>query len=203
MLCSSRFKSEGASMRHSLRRPRHLRGAILATWSWALFASGCAPAPIEQELEARGFGWPSAADLVLDRTTPDGLTAHAGPLRVDLAFASWPSAAEARAFLAGERALLQGLFEPAVPPYPEFLTRELACPEALRPRETRHPLGTVTALAAGERFGFGICAPDLVRYRAAVGHFACGDRTLVARLFWPSNLACSEPSTRLADLGCP
>jgi len=75
--------------------------------------------------------------------------------------------------LSAQQAMLRSVFEPRLPPYPEFLTRESACPEPFKPRERPHPLGRAALLYAGERLGFGVCADELVRYRAEVVFLQC------------------------------
>lgn len=72
-----------------------------------------------------------------------------------------------------EIALFQGIFEPHLPPYPEFLTKEASCAEKYKPIPIKSSYGQSFILYAGDRFGYGVCADDLIKYRASIGYFYC------------------------------
>ncbi len=77
-----------------------------------------------------------------------------------------------------QSALLLGIFESQLPPYPEFLTKQTWCEEKFIPREQQTGLGKFFTLYAGTRQGYGVCVDDLVQYRASVGLFYC-DKTSI------------------------
>lgn len=72
-----------------------------------------------------------------------------------------------------EIALFQGIFEPHLPPYPEFLTKEASCAEKYKPIASESRYGKSFIVYAGDRLGYGVCADDLVKYRASLGYFYC------------------------------
>lgn len=106
--------------------------------------------------------------------------------------------AEAGAELARqERALLASLFVEHQAPYPGALSNTLRCPDALRPQEVE-PRGEalfLVSLYANDRFAFGGCAEDLLRYRATAGAFYdAGLRELVrVEYFEPKEAAGRGP----------
>ncbi len=72
-----------------------------------------------------------------------------------------------------EERLLLSIFQPSLPPYPEFLTREAGCPEAFHPRPVETAAGRLHLLYAGERLGYGVCNRELARWRVGVIDFYC------------------------------
>lgn len=79
-------------------------------------------------------------------------------------------------FIEDKKFLLNSLFEPITSPYPEVLTNIVECPDEFKPKEQTTSLGTTYTLFAGERFNFGICSKDLVKYQAIYGIFDCGKK---------------------------
>lgn len=69
--------------------------------------------------------------------------------------------------------LLNGLFEPQLPPYPEFLTKETGCNDKYKPVRKENRYGEYYLLYAGKRLGYGICTDDLIEYRASMGFYYC------------------------------
>lgn len=76
-------------------------------------------------------------------------------------------------YINNEVALFLGIFQPHLPPYPEFLTREASCPDNYKPSMKETPYGKSFTLYAGERFGYGVCVDDLIKYRASINYFYC------------------------------
>lgn len=72
-----------------------------------------------------------------------------------------------------ERTLIFGLFEDHQAPYPGALSNTLRCPEELRPADIEPPGPALflVSLYANDRYAFGGCADDLLRFRATVGAF--------------------------------
>ena len=67
----------------------------------------------------------------------------------------------------------EGLFNPRLPPYPEFLTRETGCQDKFKPILQKNEHGEYYILYAGGRLGYGICSDDLIEYRSSLGIFYC------------------------------
>lgn len=76
-------------------------------------------------------------------------------------------------YIKRETMLLKSIFEPQLPPYPEFLTKESGCAERYKPTEKEVGDGIYFVLYAGERLGYGVCVDDLIKYRASLGYFYC------------------------------
>lgn len=81
-----------------------------------------------------------------------------------------------------QEALLKGIFEPQLPPYPEFLTKETGCDKKYKPIQKQNNYGGYKILYAGERFGYGVCVDDLIRYWASVGYFYCPEKKMAVQL---------------------
>ncbi|MEE8131727.1 MAG: hypothetical protein V3T98_01655, partial [Candidatus Paceibacterota bacterium] len=86
--------------------------------------------------------------------------------------------------------ILEGLFEPKLPPYPEFLTKEAACPEKFKPILNNSDFGKYYLLYAGARFGYGVCSEDLIKYKAVLGFFYCSNTQRIYKIeyFIPNNI---------------
>lgn len=82
-------------------------------------------------------------------------------------------AGSAASYINNEVALFLGIFQPHLPPYPEFLTREASCPDNYKPSPQKTSYGRSFTLYAGERFGYGVCVDDLIKYRASINYFYC------------------------------
>ena len=85
------------------------------------------------------------------------------------------SASGAGSAVAGRHALFLGMYEPQLPPYPEFVTRQTGCDARFLPSAREAPAGRWFLAPAGERYGFGLCADYLVKFRASVGWYPCAD----------------------------
>ncbi len=79
-------------------------------------------------------------------------------------------------YIEDKKFILKSIFEPVHSPYPEVITNIIDCPQEFKPRESSVSNGTVYTLFAGERFNFGICSKDLIKYRAAYGIFDCKNK---------------------------
>ncbi len=80
---------------------------------------------------------------------------------------------DAMRYSAGQLLLLRSLYDDRLPPYPEFLTNQTGCAKEYVPvsRETKQ--GSYYVTYAGERFDYGLCADDLIKFRAGFGVFYC------------------------------
>ena len=88
--------------------------------------------------------------------------------------------------LRAQEALLLDLYAPQRPPYPEFLTQETACPARFMPKRRTMENGFAYTLFAGSRFTYGVCADDLIEYKAVIAFLACGSaRAQKAEYFIP------------------
>lgn len=76
--------------------------------------------------------------------------------------------------------LLKSLFVLTTSPYPEVLSNNITCPEEFKPKEIGRGKGggerVIYTLFAGERFNFGVCSQDLIKYKAVYGIFDCGGK---------------------------
>ena len=78
--------------------------------------------------------------------------------------------------------MLLGVFDPRLPPYPEFMTRESGCPDKYKPVRKEGRLGPYYILYAGKRLTYGGCSEDLIEYRASIGFFYLPKEKRVVRL---------------------
>jgi len=81
-----------------------------------------------------------------------------------------------------ELAMLKSIFEPQLPPYPEFLTKESGCAERYKPIEKESGYGKYFIMYAGERLGYGVCVDDLIKYKASLGYFYCKNSNKVFKV---------------------
>ncbi len=80
---------------------------------------------------------------------------------------------EAQRYSSGQSTLLESQYDERLPPYPEFLTNQTGCDERFLPQRRAHVRGMFYLVHADERFNYGLCAEELVRYRAGFGIFYC------------------------------
>lgn len=80
---------------------------------------------------------------------------------------------KAEEYKKNQSALFEGIFNPQLPPYPEFLTNKTECAQEFLPIKKTANFGDYYLVYANERFGYGICAQDLVKYKAGFGMFYC------------------------------
>ncbi len=88
----------------------------------------------------------------------------------------------AETYIKEQSAMLLGVFDPRLPPYPEFMTRASGCPDKYKPVSKDGPLGPYYLLYAGKRLTYGGCSEDLIEYRASIGFFYLPKEKRVIRL---------------------
>ena len=81
-----------------------------------------------------------------------------------------------RKYIADKQFVLTSLFLPTTSPYPEVITNIIECPDEFKPKVKMVYNGTIYSLFAGERFNYGICAKDLIKYYSEYGIFDCGTK---------------------------
>ena len=79
-------------------------------------------------------------------------------------------------YIEDKKFLLESLFLPTTSPYPEVITNIIECPDEFKPRVRETNNGVVYTLFAGERFNYGVCSHDLVKYHSGYGIFDCKDK---------------------------
>lgn len=72
--------------------------------------------------------------------------------------------------------VLNSLFEPTKSPYPEVITNIIDCSSEFKPKATDVKNGKIFTLFAGERFNYGLCSRDLIRYKSLYGIFDCKNK---------------------------
>lgn len=82
-------------------------------------------------------------------------------------------------FIHDRKFSLNSLFIPTTSPYPEVITNIIECDGEFKPKSQRLGKGEIFTLFAGERFNFGICTSDLVKYSAIYGIFDCGQKGII------------------------
>ena len=88
----------------------------------------------------------------------------------------------AETYIREQSLMLLGVFDPRLPPYPEFMTRESGCPDKYKPVRKEGRLGPYYILYAGKRLTYGGCSEDLIEYRASIGFFYLPKEKRVVRL---------------------
>lgn len=83
--------------------------------------------------------------------------------------------------------LLNSLFVPTTSPYPEVITNIISCPDEFKPKAEKVTHGTIFTLFAGERYNFGICTSDLVKYQAIYGIFDCDKKGVFEVILFGQN----------------
>lgn len=86
------------------------------------------------------------------------------------------------AYIKEQSAMLLGVFDPRLPPYPEFMTRASGCPDKYKPVRKEGRYGPYYLLYAGKRLTYGGCSEDLIEYRASIGFFYLPEKKRVIRL---------------------
>jgi hypothetical protein len=71
---------------------------------------------------------------------------------------------------------LMALFDPSMSPYPGAITNTIDCSSEFKPVLVNSKIGKIYQLSAGERFGYGVCAKDLIKYNSLYGLFDCGKK---------------------------
>lgn len=168
------------------RRPVAIVLAVLALPPLTACARSSAK---EDVFEGLGLRVEGASSFQVDSSfvtpgVPDGRTvvAHEGEAIVRVAAVGGLSPAAAEARIREQVKMLQSVFAPSLPPYPEYFTKETGCPSQYLPEAHPTQLGTYYLLYAGDRLGYGVCNADLVRFRAGVGFFHCAARQRVLKV---------------------
>ena len=91
-------------------------------------------------------------------------------------------------FIEDKKFLFSSLFLPTTSPYPEVITNIIECPDEFKPKVRETNNGTVYTLFAGERYNYGVCSQDLVKYSSEYGIFDCKKKGIFEiRLFSDKN----------------
>ncbi|MGB2580459.1 MAG: hypothetical protein WBC83_02085 [Minisyncoccia bacterium] len=93
----------------------------------------------------------------------------------------------ANEYIQKEITLIESFFEPQLPPYPEFLTQESSCDEKYKPVTQKSRYGEHLIMYAGERFGYGVCVDNLIKYRATLGYFYCDNTNMLFKIEYFTN----------------
>lgn len=78
--------------------------------------------------------------------------------------------------------LMTGVFEAQLPPYPEYLTKEIGCAERFRPKRKETAIGFYNLMYAGKRLTYGVCVDDLAFYAAGQGFFYAPGRKRLLKI---------------------
>jgi hypothetical protein len=150
-----------------------------------LVTAGGPPDPLAADLAAIGVALtlPGPATVVrrqpIDGPVRDG-TYTLGVDRLHLRVAAGLAAGEGERLALESETLIFGLFEDHQAPYPGALSNTLQCGEGMRPQRVEGAARTLLTLFANDRYAFGGCADDLLRYHATVGAWLSpGGETLV------------------------
>ena len=79
-------------------------------------------------------------------------------------------------YIEDKKFLFNSLFLPTTSPYPEVITNIMECPDEFKPKVKMVYNGTIYSLFAGERFNYGICSRDLIKYYSEYGIFDCNKK---------------------------
>ena len=98
------------------------------------------------------------------------MTATNGSLTLKTEYAKGINTVRARQYIAEKRFGIESLYISIPSPYPDVITRTIECPEKFKPvfditnQDDQDSLYYI--LYATERFTYGVCSDDLVKYRA-------------------------------------
>jgi hypothetical protein len=167
-----------------------------------LHAAGCQEAASDLRSSAPGLELgPLAALPVSLRSTltfgahdESDLRSEDGASIVRLRIVHDLSREEAQQRIDTEVALLTSLYEQRPPPYPEFLTRSAGCHPRFAPEVHPHAAGRVALLVAGAGLDYGVCADDLVRFRAVLAHLYCAGARELYRIEYFTDVQATTPT---------
>jgi choline-sulfatase len=94
-------------------------------------------------------------------------------------------------YMADQKIILKSLYDPVMPPYPEFIGQEVSCNEKYKPILKEHVLGEYYLLYAGDRFGYGVCEEGMIKYKALLGYFYFENK-LIKIEYFSSNKSFNE-----------
>jgi len=111
----------------------------------------------------------------------------------------------AEEYTASQSALLEGMFDTKIPPYPELLTNATGCDEELLPQKKQTSLGIYYTTYADERLNQGICAQDITRYKVGMGIFYCEQTKRIVKVMYYRDKAedFSQIVNSLESFSCP
>lgn len=140
-------------------------------------------------LEEYGMILSSVSDFEVTKSDTRGIIAVRGEEIIKLKIFQDIKADAAEKYVTEQLTLFGELFEPQLPPYPEFLTKETGCDEKFKPVRKNSQYGDYYLVYAGQRFGFGICTEDLIEYKTSIKFLYCPRSYILATLeyFIPSN----------------
>jgi len=111
----------------------------------------------------------------------------------------------AEEYTASQSALLEGMFDTKIPPYPELLTNATGCDEELLPQKKQTSLGIYYTTYADERLNQGICAQDIARYKVGMSIFYCEQAKRIIKVMYYRDKAedFSRIVNSLESFSCP
>lgn len=133
-------------------------------------------------LGKRGVGLGDATGFIVTQKSENSFLAERDGDVVKVKIRNEGNEKDAKEYILSQAALLRGLFVPQLPPYPEFLTQQNACDEKYYPQSRKNEYGDFYVLFANDRFGYGICADDLIEYKAGLGIFYCQNNNSVVKV---------------------
>ncbi|NQV93510.1 hypothetical protein HQ403_03400 [Candidatus Kaiserbacteria bacterium] len=132
-------------------------------------------------LTGYGITFSNINDAQLVKNTDGNITATLDSRILKLKVLENLETKPAMEYIKGQVILFESLFKPQLPPYPEFLTRETGCGKKFLPIKKTGDNGDYFIVFAGQRFGFGICANDLIEYKASMKFLYCPNTKNVVR----------------------
>lgn len=127
----------------------------------------------EYQLKKIGIALSGVGEFTVKEIAENKITAEKGGEIIKIEMVKNLNKEKVEEYINNQTALLIGIFEPQLPPYPEFLTKESGCAEKYKPKEYQSNYGKYFTLYAGDRLGYGVCVDDLIHYKASLGYFYC------------------------------
>lgn len=150
------------------------------------------------------FGITSNEKWIVTETTEDQINGTLGDNELSIKIVKNISEEKASIYIEERGILLQTLFDPKLPPYPEFLTKESWCQDEFRPVKKIVENGEYYLLYAGARHGYGVCDRDVVVYRASYGFLFCEKNQQVfnIEIFASPNISLDDLSVLSESIKC-
>jgi len=147
-------------------------------FAYIFFAPKSAEAPAS--LTERGFSMKDLSSFTItDEFGSDAeseearIFAASQDARLRIKVISHATSDAAKKYAAGQSLLLLSQYDPRLPPYPEFLTNQTGCDARFMPVRKNAGSGTYYLLNSDMRFNYGLCADELIHYKAGFGIFYC------------------------------
>jgi len=157
-----------------------------------------------RRLAQYGANIPKEEQFVITQSFDDYFIAKSKGRTLKVEIVEGYSEKQAEQYRDEQSMLLEGLYVPQLPPYPEFLMQENACGKKYHPvkRETRH--GIFYTLFANDRLGYGVCTDDLIAYRAGLGLLYCpsGKTAIKVEVFTDLNTTQKDMEDFMALFTC-